>query len=88
VSAHGAGKEQAPLPKRPYRDAALVYGGLGVVVFLFAWLTGGALAKALVIALTFTLLATGWSWFRFRQRLTAEARAARADAAARSAADR
>jgi hypothetical protein len=72
-----AGKDQAPLPKRPYRDAALVYGGMGVAIFLFAWLTGGALAKAVLIAVAFTVLATGWSWFRFRQRLQTEARAAR-----------
>ncbi len=76
-----AGKDHAPLPKRPYRDAALVYGGMGAVILVFAWLTGGGLAKALVIALAFTVLATGWSWFRFRQRLTAEARAAEAASA-------
>jgi hypothetical protein len=75
VGVHARG-EQAPLPKRPYRDAALVYGAMGIVVFLFAWLTGGALAKALLIAVAFTALATGWSWFRFRQRLAARAEAA------------
>jgi hypothetical protein len=71
-----AGKEQAPLPKRPYRDSALVYGAMGAVIFVFAWLTGGALGKALLIAVVFTALATGWSWFRFRQRLATRAAAA------------
>jgi hypothetical protein len=74
----GAGSDQPPLPKRPYRDALLVYGTMGVIVFLFAWLTGGALVKAVLIAATFTVLATGWSWFRFRQRLAADARASAA----------
>lgn len=75
------------MPKRPYRDAALVYGGMGIAIFVFAWLTGGALAKAVVVAVAFTVLATGWSWFRFHRRLAAEARGAETSVAAPPAGD-
>ena len=38
------------MPKRPYRDTVLVYGGMAVVVVVIALLTGGGFVKALVIA--------------------------------------
>ena len=31
------------IPKHPYRDTALVYGGMALVVVLIAWATGGGL---------------------------------------------
>ena len=52
----------------PYRAAALVHGGLAGMIVLVAWLTGGALPKALAFAVAYFVLATGWSWLRFRQR--------------------
>ena len=60
-----------PLRNR-YRATALFHAGLGVVILLFAVLTGGSLAKAVVIALAYVVLATGWSWFRFRQQESRE----------------
>jgi hypothetical protein len=59
------------LPKRPYRDSALLYGALAVVVLVFALLTGGGVVRAVVVALAFFVCATAWSWWRFRQRLAA-----------------
>ena len=35
----------------------------------FAWLTGGDLSVAVIVAIAFFLLATAWSWWRFRQRI-------------------
>ena len=55
-----------PLRNR-YRATALFHSVLGVVILLFAALTGGSLTKAVVIAVAYVVLATGWSWFRFRQ---------------------
>ncbi|HEY0417346.1 MAG TPA: hypothetical protein VGC78_13260 [Gaiellaceae bacterium] len=65
---------EPPPAKHPDRDTALVYGGLAVVIVLFAWITGGAVLRAVVIAAVVWLAATGWSVVRRRQRLTREER--------------
>ena len=57
-----------PPPRRPYRDTVFVYGAMAVIVVLAAWVTGGDLLNALLIALLFFAVATGWSWRRLRQR--------------------
>jgi hypothetical protein len=57
------------LPRHPYRDSAVLHSVLGVVILGVAWLTGGDLAKALVVAALYVVVATGWSWFRFRRRI-------------------
>jgi hypothetical protein len=61
--------EQRPLPKHPYRDTVLVYGGMAVVVVIVAKLTGGDTGKAIVFAGFFFLAATLWSWRNWRNRL-------------------
>jgi membrane protein implicated in regulation of membrane protease activity len=60
------------LPKRPYRDSALVYGGMAVVVVVIATLTGGSFLNAVLIAGAFFVVATLWSWRNWRNRLRAE----------------
>ena len=71
----GAGTTQrAATPKRPYRDSALLYAVLAVVVLAFAVLTGSDLGRALVIAVAFFVLATAWSWWRFSRRPAEERR--------------
>jgi Flp pilus assembly protein TadB len=60
------------LPKRPYRDTALVYGGMALIVVIIAWLTGGGVLKAVVIAGLFFVAATLWTWRSWRNRLRAE----------------
>ncbi len=62
------GGPESASPTHPYRDTALVYGGLAAVVILVAWLTGGGLARAVVIAAAFYAIATGWSFVRIHQR--------------------
>ncbi len=62
------------LPKRPYRDTALVYGGMSIIIVLIAWATAGDLRKALVIALGFFVVATAWSWRNWHRRLLEERR--------------
>ena len=59
-----------PLPKRPYRDSALLNGVLTLIIVVFAWLTGGDVVTALAVGAAFFVVATAWSWWRFRQRLT------------------
>jgi len=58
--------------KRPYRDTALVYGGMAIVVVVIAVATGGSILNAVVIALVFFVIATLWTWRTWRNRLRAE----------------
>jgi Flp pilus assembly protein TadB len=62
------GRPDPPTTRHPYRDTALVYGGLAAVVVFVAWATGGGLAKAVVVAAVFFAIATGWSFYRIRRR--------------------
>ena len=61
-----------PLPKRPYRDTALVFGGMAVAIVVVAWATGGDLGRAVLIAAAFFVAATAWGWRRWRDRLREE----------------
>jgi O-antigen ligase len=58
-------------PKRPYRDTAIVYGVLAVLVVVIALVTGGGLVRAVVFACIFFVVATLWSWRNWRNRLRA-----------------
>jgi membrane protein implicated in regulation of membrane protease activity len=57
------------VPRHPFRDSAIFYAILAIVIVAVSTLTGGGLAKGLVIAVAFFVAATGWSWWRFRERL-------------------
>jgi len=63
-------RHDTPLPKRPYRDSALLNVALAAIVVVFAWLTGGDVVNALAVGAAFFVVATAWSWWRFRQRLS------------------
>jgi Flp pilus assembly protein TadB len=67
------GPPETPQPKHPVRDTLLVYAGLAVVVVLVAWVTGGSLRKAVVVAVLFYIVASLWSVLRLRGRQRAEA---------------
>ena len=54
--------------RRPYRDAALAYGGLGVLVIVVAYATGSSFLRAFIGGLAAAVLATGYTWWRLRQR--------------------
>jgi len=58
-----------PLPKRPFRDSLIFYGVLSLLLVLVAYLTNGNLGRAVVFAVGFFVIATGWAWWRFRQKL-------------------
>ena len=62
------------LPKRPYRDTVLVYGGMAVLVVVIALLTGGGFVRAIVFAGVFFVVAVLWSWRNWRNRLRAAQR--------------
>jgi Flp pilus assembly protein TadB len=65
-------ERERSIPKRPYRDTALVYAGMAVVVVVIAYVTGGNLVNAVLIAAAFFVIATLWSWRNWRNRLRAE----------------
>jgi hypothetical protein len=59
---------------RPYRDTALVYGGMSLVVVLIGLLLGAGVVRTLAIAAAFFVVATLWSWRNWRNRLREQAR--------------
>ncbi len=61
-----------PIPKRPYRDSMVVYGGMAVLIVVIAVLTGGGILRALIFAGAFFVVATLWSWRNWRKRLLAQ----------------
>jgi membrane protein implicated in regulation of membrane protease activity len=65
---------ERPLPKRPFRDAFVVYAGLAGFVVAFGLLTGSGLVQTILIACAFLVLATAYTWWRLRQRIQREGR--------------
>jgi membrane protein implicated in regulation of membrane protease activity len=57
------------VPRHPYRDSALVYGALAIIVVVVAAATGGDIGRAIFFALAAFVVATAWSWRKFRNRL-------------------
>ena len=55
-------------PRRPYRDAALAYGGLGALVVVIAYATGSSFIRSFLGGVVAAVLAIGWTWWRLRQR--------------------
>ncbi len=54
--------------KRPYRDSALAYAGLGAIVAVIAYATGSGLVKSLSGGVAAFVLATAYTWWRMRSR--------------------
>jgi hypothetical protein len=67
------GLPEAPIPKHPYRDTLLVYAFFAALVVLLAWVTGGSVGKAVLIAIVVWAAASVWSIARWRQRIQREA---------------
>ncbi len=64
--------EQGVLPKKPYRDSALLYAGFAVAFVVIVFLTDGDLVVAVPVAVACFLIATAYSWWKIRQRLEEE----------------
>jgi hypothetical protein len=54
--------------RHPFRDSAIFYAVLALVIVLVAGLTGGGVGRGAVAGLAFFFVATGWSWWRYRER--------------------
>jgi len=65
---HWPGPQSRPLPRHPYRDAAIFHAVLAVLIVVVSWVSGSHVGKALVVAGAYFVAATLWSWWRFRQR--------------------
>jgi hypothetical protein len=63
--------------KRPYRDSALAYGGLGIAAVVFAYVTGTGILRSLAGGAAAFALATAWTWWRLRARERATKRVER-----------
>jgi hypothetical protein len=69
-------REETRIPERPYRDTAILHGSLGILICVFALVTGGDLGTAAIVAVGYVVVATAWSWWRFSQRIRAAGAAA------------
>jgi len=58
--------------RHPFRDTVILYAVLAIVIVIVAAFTNGDLARALVGAAGFFVVATAWSWWRFRRRAEQE----------------
>jgi len=65
---NGRPRRPRPIPKRPYRDSAILYGVLAIAVVVFSAVTGGDLVRAVLVAVGFLVVANAWSWYRWRER--------------------
>ncbi len=63
---------ELPIPKRPYRDSLVFHAVLAALLVLIAYLTASGLARAVVVASGYFVIATAWSWWSFRRRIAAE----------------
>lgn len=64
--------EPGVLPKKPYRDSALMYAGFAVVFIIIVFATNGNLLVGIPVAVACFVVATAYSWWNIRQRLEAE----------------
>jgi membrane protein implicated in regulation of membrane protease activity len=67
------GVPEQPPPKHPYRDTLIIYAVFAVVIVVLAWVTGGGVQRAAVVAILFYVVASAWSVSRWRNRLRDEA---------------
>ena len=54
--------------KRPYRDSALAYAGLGALVAVIAYASGSSVLRSVSGGVAAFVLATGYTWWRIRSR--------------------
>ena len=66
------GVPEQPPPKHPYRDTLVIYAVFAILIVVVAWLTGGGVRRAAVIAVLFYVVASVWSVSRWRNRLREE----------------
>ncbi len=58
--------------RHPFRDTVIMYAVLAIVIVVVAKFTDGDVARAILGAAAFFVVATAWSWWRFRRRVEQE----------------
>ena len=53
---------------RQYRDSAILYAVLAVLVVVVAAITGGDIVQAVILGAAAFVVAMAWTWWRFRVR--------------------
>ncbi|HEX4680213.1 MAG TPA: hypothetical protein VH210_13530 [Gaiellaceae bacterium] len=71
------GMPEQRAPKHPYRDTLIMYAVFALLIVVVAWLTGGGVGRAAMVAVLFYVVASAWSVSRWRTRLREEAEQAR-----------
>jgi len=61
------GVPDAPRTTHPYRDTLVVYALLAGLVVVFAWVTGGDIGRAVIVAAAVFVVASAWSLVRWRR---------------------
>ena len=61
-----------PLPKKPFRDSAIIYGVLSGIVLVVGLLLGRGVRWSLIAAVGSFVLATSYAWWRFQRRIDEE----------------
>ena len=64
-------RHERPIPAHPYRDSALVYGTMALVLVAVALLTGGSVGRTILAAFLFFAISTTWSCWTFWKRIKA-----------------
>jgi hypothetical protein len=78
-------RQERAIPQHPYRDSAILYGTLAIVIVIVTVATGGSLLPgdtdksfvlgaidrlgALAVAAAFFVVATSFSWWQWRGRI-------------------
>ena len=62
-------RRSGAIPKHPYRDTAVVYGVIAVLVVILSLASGGSVGRAVITAALVYVVATLWSWRLWRNRL-------------------
>ena len=59
----------APMPKRPFRDSAILYGVLAAILLVAGIVSGRGVVGSVIVAFAVFAVATSYAWWRFQRRI-------------------
>jgi membrane protein implicated in regulation of membrane protease activity len=59
----------APMPKRPFRDSAILYGVLAAILLVAGIASGRGVLASVLVAFAVFAVATSYAWWRFQRRI-------------------
>ncbi len=60
---------ERPIPAHPYRDTAVVYGAMAILLVVITWVTGGDVVRSIIVGAFVFVIATAWTSRTFRERI-------------------